>query len=166
MEVLLIILSFVLIAGGLLFSILPPIPGPLLVYAAAWTAHYINNETSFSTTSLIIWGLLAGFITLMDNFLPIIATKKFGGTKAAIIGGSIGSVVGLLLPIPMGIIVGPLVGAIVGDLYAGNHFETAFKSGLGSLAGFLIAIVIKVIFSMVLGSIIVWKIGAFGISFL
>ena len=164
METLLIFLSITLVVGGIIFSVVPPLPGPLITYAAVWSTHYVSSETSFSTTSLIGWGILAGLMVVLDNVLPLLATKKFGGTKAGLIGGTLGGILGLLLPIPLGIVIGPLVGAILGDLYGGNHLRSAFKSGLGSFAGFLAAMIIKVIFSLVLGGVIVWKLGAFTIS--
>lgn len=163
MEALLIVVSIVLLAGGVIFSVIPPLPGPLLSYGALVSTHFISAETQFSTTSFIVWGILAAAIIVVDFMLPIVATKRFGGTKAGVIGGMIGTVAGLILPIPFGIIIGPLLGAIIGDLYGGNHFKSAFKSGFGSFLGFLIATSIKTIFSLVLGSIVIWKVGEFSI---
>ncbi len=161
MEAILIILSIVLLAGGVIFSVLPPLPGPLLSYSALISTHYISEETTFSTTSFILWGVLVLIVTVADYALPVAATKKFGGTKAGVIGGMIGVVAGIILPIPLGIVIGPLLGAIIGDLYGGNHLRSAFKSGFGSFLGFLVATSIKVLFSLVLGGIVVYKVGAF-----
>lgn len=164
MESLLVILSILLIACGVIFSVLPPLPGPLLSYGAMISAHFISEETSFSTASFVVWGILAGAVVVADYALPIAATKRFGGTKAGVIGGMIGIVAGLILPIPFGIILGPLLGAIIGDLYGGNHIRSAFKSGFGSFLGFLIATSIKVLFSIILGGVVVWKVGEFTFS--
>lgn len=161
MEVVLVILSIILLAGGVIFSVIPPLPGPLLSYGALITTHFISSDTNFGTTSFVIWGVLTVLIVIADFTLPIAATKKFGGTKAGVIGGMIGTVVGLVFPIPFGIIIGPLFGAIIGDLYGGNHFNSAFKSGFGSFIGFLLATSIKVIFSLILGGVVIWKIGGF-----
>ncbi len=164
MEAILIILSILLLTGGVIFSVLPPLPGPLLSYAALISAHFISEETTFSTTSFVIWGVLVLIVTVADYALPIAATKKFGGTKAGVIGGMIGIVAGIILPIPFGIIIGPLLGAIIGDLYGGNHIRSAFKSGFGSFLGFLVATSIKVLFSLILGGIVVYKVGEFTVA--
>lgn len=161
MEGLLILFSIVLIAGGIIFSILPPFPGPLLSYLALVITHHISDETGVSTTSFIIWGILGALIIVGDFILPIAATRRFGGTKSGIIGGMIGTIGGLILPIPFGIIIGPLLGAIIGDLYGGNHIRSAFKSGFGSLLGFLLATSIKLTFSIILGVVVLLKIGSF-----
>jgi len=164
LEAILIILSFILIGTGIIFSVLPPLPGPILSYGALISAHYISLDTQFSTTSFIVWGIICLIITVADYLLPIAATKKFGGTKAGVIGGMIGVVAGGILPIPFGVIIGPLLGAIIGDLYGGNHIKSAVKSGFGSFLGFLLGTGLKVLYSVMLGVIITWKVGSFTFS--
>ncbi|WP_420316841.1 DUF456 domain-containing protein [Ekhidna sp.] len=161
MEAFLIILAIILIAGGIIFSILPPLPGPLLTYGAMICAHTVSNDTEFSTTSFVVWAIIGIIILVADYVLPVAATKKFGGTKAGVIGGMIGMVAGVILPIPFGIILGPLLGAIIGDLYGGNRIRSAFKSGFGSFLGFIAATSLKLLYSIILGGIIVWKVGGF-----
>ncbi len=164
MEALLIIFSVLLIAGGIIFSILPPLPGPVLTYCAMICTHAVSEETTFSTTSFVIWGIIGVIITVADYVLPVAATKKFGGTKAGVIGGMIGMVAGILLPIPFGIILGPLFGAIIGDLYGGNRIRSAFKSGFGSFLGFVLATSLKLLYSIILGGVIAWKVGGFTVN--
>ena len=164
MEALLIIISILLIAGGIIFSILPPLPGPLLTYGALVVTHYLADETEFGVTSFILWGIVGLVILVLDYILPAAATRKFGGTKAGMIGGMIGTIVGVVLPIPFGIIIGPLLGAIIGDLYGGNRIKSAFKSGFGSFLGFLAATSLKLLYAIILGGIIAWKVGGFTIS--
>ncbi|MEQ8628931.1 DUF456 domain-containing protein [Ekhidna sp.] len=161
MEAFLVILSIILIAGGIIFSILPPLPGPLLTYGAMICTHAVANDTQFSTTSFAVWAFIGIIILVADYVLPVAATKKFGGTKAGVIGGMIGMVAGILLPIPFGIILGPLLGAIIGDLYGGNRIKSAFRSGFGSFLGFLAATGLKLLYSFILGGIIAWKVGGF-----
>ncbi|WP_420576934.1 DUF456 domain-containing protein [Ekhidna sp.] len=164
MEAFLIILSILLIAGGIIFSILPPLPGPLLTYGAMICTHAVSNDTQFSITSFVIWAIIGIIILVADYILPVAATKRFGGTKAGVIGGMIGMVAGILLPIPFGIILGPLLGAIIGDLYGGNRIKSAFKSGFGSFLGFIVATALKLLYSIILGGVIAWKVGGFTVN--
>lgn len=164
MEALLITVSILLLAGGIVFSILPPLPGPLLTYGALISTHYVSDETSFSTWAFTIWGVIGVAILVLDYILPAAATRKFGGTKAGMIGGVIGTIAGVILPIPFGIILGPLFGAIIGDLYGGNQIRSAFKSGVGSFLGFLAATSMKLLYGIVLGVVIAIKVGGFTIA--
>lgn len=161
MEAILIILSLLLIAGGIIFSILPPLPGPMLTYAALIATHYVSDETEFGATSFIVWAILGAGIIVLDYVLPAAATRRFGGTKAGMIGGMIGTIAGVILPIPFGIILGPLLGAVIGDLYGGNQIRSAFKSGFGSFMGFLVATSLKLLYALILGGVIAWRVGGF-----
>ena len=157
MEIFLLILAILLLAGGLIFSVLPPIPGPVLAYAAMIVTHSASEETTFSMFWLVLFGISTVLILVVDFILPVATTKKFGGTNAGIWGGIIGTVLGVILPIPFGIILGPLLGAIIGDLIGGNHIRQATKSGFGSFIGFLLAMGMKVIFSCIIGVMIFVK---------
>lgn len=164
MEAILIIIAILCIAGGIVFSILPPLPGPLLTYVGMICTHAVSNETEFSSTAFIVWAILGVIVLIADYILPAAATRKFGGTKAGMIGGMIGTVLGVILPIPFGIILGPLLGAIIGDLYGGNRIRSAFKSGFGSFLGFLFATLLKLLYTIILGGVIAWKVGGFTIQ--
>ena len=161
MEVFLVILSVLLISGGIIFSILPPLHGPVLTYGALICTHAVSEDTQFTPTSFVVWGIIGAIIIVADYVLPVVATRKFGGTRAGVIGGIIGMIAGVLLPIPFGIILGPLLGAIIGDLYGGNRIKSAFKSGFGSFLGFLLATILKLLYSIILGGVIAWKVGGF-----
>ncbi len=161
MTYVLILLAFILLAGGIVFAVLPPLPGPLLSYIALLCAHNSSPEAAFSSTSLIIWAIVVVVILIADYTLPIMATRKFGGTKAGIWGGVIGTVAGLIVPIPFGIILGPLCGAIIGDLIGGNRIQAAIKSGFGSFLGFVLATSLKVVVSIWIGVVIMIHLGDF-----
>ena len=161
MTYVLILLAFILLAGGIVFSVLPPLPGPVLSYLALVCAHNSSPESAFTNTTLIIWAVIVVVILIADYTLPIMATKKFGGTKAGIWGGVIGTVVGLIVPIPFGIILGPLCGAIIGDLMGGNRIQAAIKSGFGSFMGFVVATSLKVLISVWIGVVIMIRLGGF-----
>lgn len=158
MEALFIILAILCIAGGIIFSILPPLPGPILTYAGMVCVHVGSDYTAFTGVSFLIWAIAGVIVIIADYALPIAATKKFGGTKAGVVGGMIGMIAGMFFP-PFGIIIGPLLGAIIGDLYGGNRIRMAFKSGFGSFLGFIVATGLKLFYAVLLGGIVVWKVG-------
>jgi len=160
MEVVLIISTILLIAGGIVFSVLPPLPGPFLTYGALVAAHYVASDVNFNTSFFIIWAIIGVLIMVLDYVLPAAATRKFGGTKAGMVGGIVGTIAGVTFP-PFGIIIGPLLGAIIGDLYGGKQIKSAFRSGFGSLLGFIAATSLKLLYSVILGGIIAWKLVQF-----
>ncbi len=166
MTVVFALVCILLIAGGLIFSVLPPLPGPILSYCAILIGHFFVEDVSYATSSLVIWAIIVIAVSIIDFILPIAATKKFGGTKWGIYGGMIGLLLGILLPIPFGIVLGPLLGAIIGDLYGGNRFQAAFKSGFGSFVGFVVGTSLKVLVTLIIGIGLSIKLGSVGIQYI
>lgn len=143
METLLIILAFICIAVGIIGSILPVLPGVPLSYGGILLLHF-TEKIQFSTQFLIFWAAMVVIVQLLDYYVPIWGTKKFGGSKRGIWGCAIGMVVGIFLG-PWGIILGPFVGAIAGELSSGKQTRAAIKAGFGSFMGFVLGIVSKLI---------------------
>jgi uncharacterized protein YqgC (DUF456 family) len=160
MEIFLLILAMACIIGGIIFSVLPPLPGPILSFLGIILTHFSSVDRPFSIPWMIFFGIAVALVTILDLFMPVIATKKFGGTKSGIYGGLIGTLVGMIVPIPFGILWGPLMGAIIGDLIGGNQIRAAIKSGVGSFLGFVIATILKLVVSVSLGIAVVWQVGA------
>jgi len=166
MEALLLILAAVLLVGAIIFSVLPPLPGPILAFVALIITHYASDETSISTGWFIFFGIGVVVVTVLDYLMPAVATKKFGGTQAGVWGGLIGTLIGVFSPIPFGIIWGPLLGAIIGDLIGGNQIKAATKSGFAAFIGFVIATILKVVFSVFVGVVMMWEIGSMLVAFI
>lgn len=155
METLLIILAFICIAVGIIGSILPVLPGVPLSYIGILLLHF-TDKIQFSTQFLIFWAAMVIIVQLLDYYVPIWGTKKFGGSKRGIWGCAIGMVVGIFLG-PWGIILGPFVGAIAGELSSGKQTQAAIKAGFGSFMGFILGIVSKLIVG---GFLLYYAIGA------
>ncbi len=145
-DVLLIILAGILMFVGLAGCILPIIPGPPISFAGLLVLE-ATEKVDFSGNFLLIMFLLAVAVTALDYIIPIWGTKKFGGTRAGVIGSTIGLIIGLFVFPPFGIIIGPFAGAIVGEMIKKDDFNKAVKSGIGSFIGFLLGTGIKLIVS-------------------
>jgi len=114
MEIALVILAFIFLLAGFIGSIIPAVPGPPIGYLGLWLLKW-SRKADFSYTFLIIWAGITIIVMVADNFLPAIMTKKFGGSKKAVIGSVIGLVVGMFFA-PIGLLAGPFFGAFVGEL--------------------------------------------------
>ncbi|MFN8283493.1 MAG: DUF456 domain-containing protein [Chitinophagales bacterium] len=145
---LIITIGIILLVIGLVSCVLPPLPGTIIAYGTLLLTYFgMENHGNISQTVLIVYGILVGVFSIVDSFIPIWGTKKFGGTKAGIRGSFIGILVGIFLA-PFGgisIIICPFLGAMIGELIVGQDFSSAFKSGIGSFVGFLLTSGIKII---------------------
>jgi len=143
MEIVLFILAAILIILGFIGSFIPAIPGPPLAYFALIMLQ-LSDKIQYSTRFLLIWALIVIIVTIIDNYAPIWATRKFGGSRWGIIGSIIGLLVGIFFS-PIGIILGTFLGAIIGELIHTNNWNKSIKSGIGSLLGFLMGSGLKLI---------------------
>ncbi len=147
MDTVLIILAFVLAVAGVLGSFLPVLPGPPLAFAGL-ALLWFTNQHQPSAELLGMHLFAATAITLLDYYVPIYGTKRFGGTKAGTRGATAGLVIGLFLG-PLGIIAGPFIGAWLAEIIAGTPSNKAFRSAIGAFMGFIAGVFMKLAYALV-----------------
>ena len=148
MDILLLIAGIACLLAGLAGAVLP-LPGPPLSLAGLILLH-ISKFAEFSDTVLYTLGFVTIVIVVLDYYIPIWGTKKFGGTKYGAIGATVGLVVGFFFIPAIGMFIGTFLGALLGELIGGSKFNSALKSAVGSFVGFLTGIIIKVILCLVM----------------
>jgi len=124
---LLVIIAFLFLITGLLGSVIPALPGPPLSYIGLLLLQW-SGYGGFSPAFLWIWAGITIVITIMDNFLPALMTKKFGGSRLAVFGSVIGLIIGIIFFAPMGLLFGPFLGALAGELINNNLKAAQIKS--------------------------------------
>jgi len=121
MEIVLIVLAFLFLIAGLSGSVVPAIPGPPLSYVGLLLLQW-SGRGNFSLVFMLIWAGITVAVTVMDNLLPALMTKKFGGSRIAIAGSVLGLIIGMIFFAPIGLLVGPFLGALAGELLY-NHIQ-------------------------------------------
>ena len=148
MDVFLSILAFLLGLAGLIGAVIPILPGPVFSFLSLLSLFFLSTAP-FEEKFMGVWLMITLLVTTIDQLIPILGTKKMGGSKYGVNGSIIGLLVGLLFFPPIGLLLGPFIGAILGELFAGKDFDQAIKSGIGSFIGFLSGTLLKLIFSFV-----------------
>jgi uncharacterized protein YqgC (DUF456 family) len=98
---------------------------------------------------LIFSFCIAVAIFILDNIIPVLGVKKFGGGKASIIGSSIGLIIGILFLGPFGLLIGPFSGAFIGELIVNfNDKKGALKAAYGALIGFFTGVFLKLLIGL------------------
>ena len=153
MDIALAVLGSVLVLLGFIGSILPVIPGPPISWVGLlllkWT-HYITDHGEAYGNTLWILLFFVILVTILDYVVPIMGTRKYGGSKRGVWGATIGVVVGLFFG-PPGIIIGPFLGAFIGEITTGKKERDALRAAWGSFVGFLLGVGMKL---MVCGAIL------------
>ncbi len=153
MDITLAVLGAALVLVGFMGSILPIIPGPPISWAGLlllkWT-DFVDDHGAAYENALWILLFFVILVTILDYVVPIMGTKKYGGSKRGVWGATIGVVVGLFFG-PLGIIIGPFLGAYIGEISTGKKDKDALRAAWGSLMGFLLGVGLKL---MVCGTIL------------
>ena len=143
MDVLIYVLSFLLLVGGIAGCVLPILPGPPLGYAGLLLLHF-TGRADFSTTQLVTWLIIVVILQVVDLVTPLLGSKYTGGTSFGNRGCVAGTLIGMFF-LPWGIIVGPFIGAVAGEMLGGSDLAHAIRAGIGSLIGFLVGTLLKII---------------------
>lgn len=129
---------------GLLGSFLPVLPGPPVSWLGLLLLH-LTSAIPQNWIFLGVTGAVAIIVIALDYIIPAMGTKKFGGSKAGMVGTTIGLLISLIFPVLgiFGIIVWPFIGALVGELINKADQKTALKAAFGSFMGFLTGTFLK-----------------------
>lgn len=156
MDILLVIIAAIFMLLGIIGSFLPVLPGPLTSWIGLLIFH-LTDAVPMNWTFLIITLVVAVAIWVLDYIIPAIGTKKFGGSRAGMIGTTIGLFIGLFFMGPFGIIIGPFLGALVGELMNKSDSNRAFRAAFGSFLGFLTSAFIKFVVAVIFLGFFIYK---------
>ena len=137
-------IALLIMAVGVVGSILPGIPSTPLVLLGA-----IGHKLYFGQTGVgwFVMSVLAVFTLLslvMDYLASIYGAKRLGATWRGSTGAMVGGLIGLFFNIP-GLLLGPFLGATVFELAGGRKLKESSRAGLGATLGLLAGALGKVL---------------------
>jgi uncharacterized protein YqgC (DUF456 family) len=136
-DLLCLITGFLLMIAGIVGSVLPVIPGTPLSWLGL-LLFFLAPSVPFDWVFIVVTGVVAIAIYVLDYIIPALGTRTFGGSRAGAWGTMIGLIIGIFAPIPFGVLIGPFLGALVGEMAFNNTGGTrALKAAFGSFIGFL-----------------------------
>ena len=141
--------SAALILIGLAGTVLPLLPGTLLVWAGILLGAWIDDFTRVSVGTVVFISVLAALAWALDFVAGLLGAKRAGASRLALVGAAIGTVVGILMGL-VGVLFMPLVGAAVGEYWAQRDQQRAAKVALATWIGLLVGMVAKVVLSFVM----------------
>ena len=142
-------LAGILVVIGLAGTVLPIIPGTLLVFAGLFLAAWAEQFAKVGWIPLTIIGALGLGSFVADFVSSLLGAKRVGASPQALVGAAVGGLVGLFFSIP-GMILGPFFGAVGGELIARGGLAQASKVGLGTWVGLLLGAVLKVVIAFLM----------------
>lgn len=150
MTPLLWVLAIALVAIGVAGTVLPALPGPILVFAGVLLAAWADDFARIGWGTLVVIGLLTALAHVVDLVSAAAGVKRSGASRRAVVGAALGALGGLFFGLP-GLIIGPFVGALIGELTVRRDLRSAGRAGLFAGLGFLLGMVAKlaIVFAMI-----------------
>jgi uncharacterized protein YqgC (DUF456 family) len=137
------IVAGTLMAAGFIGTIIPGMPGVLVIYAGMWLAAWIDDFARIGWRTLTLLGVLTALAFAADLIASVLGARRVGASRQAIIGSLIGGIVGLFFG-PLGLLFGPFAGAVAGELCARRPMADAARVGLATWIGLLIGTMAKI----------------------
>ena len=150
MEITLLwILCAALILSGLAGTVLPVLPGTVLVWGGIVLGAWIDDLNRVGVTTVVVVSVLAVLAWGLDYVAGLMGAKKVGASKLALLGAAVGTVLGLFMGL-VGVLFMPLVGAAVGEYLAQKDQARALKVGLATWVGIMMGLIAKVVLAFIM----------------
>lgn len=140
-----LILAFVFFLVGITGTLLPALPGVPLVFVGMVVYGLVTGFATLDVRFYVIQGAATVLALVIDYAATAYGTRRYGGSTAAILGGTVGILVGPFVLGPLGIVLGPFLGALVGEMLKGKRPEEAFRAAVGTLVGLVGSTLVKLI---------------------
>ena len=143
------VLCIALIVLGLAGTVLPVLPGTLLVWAGIVLGAWIDDFARVSVTTVVLISVLGALAWGLDYAAGLMGAQKAGASKQALLGAAVGTVLGLFMGL-VGVLFMPLVGAAVGEFLAQKDQSRAVKVGVATWIGIMVGLVAKVVLAFMM----------------
>jgi hypothetical protein len=143
------ILCAALIVAGLAGTVLPVLPGTVLVWAGIVLGAWIDDFQRVGTTTLVVVTVLAALAWMLDYVAGLLGARKAGASRQALLGAAIGTVVGLFMGV-VGVLFMPLVGAALGEYLAQKDQHRAVRVGVATWLGIMLGLLAKVVLAFIM----------------
>ncbi len=136
-------LAIALMAIGVAGTVLPVLPGAVLIFAGAVLGAWIDDWNRVSVWTLAALAALALASVAVDILSAAFGAKRTGASPTAVTGAAIGTLVGIFTGL-WGLLFMPLLGAAIGEYYAQRNLESAGRVGVATGIGILIGTALKI----------------------
>ena len=142
-------LSVVLIVAGVAGTVLPVLPGTLLVLAGIALGAWIDDFTRVGVATLVFVSALALLALALDYVAGLLGARKAGASPQALVGAAVGTVAGLFAGL-VGVLFLPLVGAAIGEYLARRDEWRALHVGVATWLGMIVGLLAKLVITFVM----------------
>ncbi|MDW7650047.1 MAG: DUF456 domain-containing protein [Bacillota bacterium] len=132
-----LLLAVILFVLGLVGTLLPVMPGPILIYGGMLLYGILTKFSTLDTNFFLLQGMALLLLFTIDFLATAAGSRRYGGSRQAAWGAALGTLIGIFVFGPFGIILGPFLGAVTVEIIRGKPMNLAVHTGFGTLIGIL-----------------------------
>ncbi len=145
-----LVLALAIMAVGLVGTLVPSLPGILLVFAGVLVYAVATGFEVIGWGHVAAFGALTAVALGLDLVANLLGARLCGASRWGILGAVIGVVIGLFVGGPVGLVLGPLVGAVALEALSGRPLGLALRSGVGVLVGYVLGTAAELALALVI----------------
>lgn len=149
LDILWWVATALLMAVGLVGTVLPALPGTVFIMGGALLGAWIDGFQRVGVGTVAVIAMLGLLAMLLDFVAGLLGAKRVGASRHALAGAAIGTVAGLFLGL-VGVLFLPFVGAVIGEWIARRSRDRAVKVGAATWLGIMAGMAAKVVLGFVM----------------
>jgi uncharacterized protein YqgC (DUF456 family) len=157
LRILVLVLTFLLMLVGVVGTVLPVIPGPVLIFGAALLYAVVEGFQVVGWPTIAVLGILAVVAATADIWVSSVGAKMGGASIWSVLTGLAGGAVGLILFTLPGAILGAVLGVLLAEIVRVRDWRQALKAGSGWAIGWALSTVLQLGIGLIMVVIFVWQ---------
>lgn len=162
-------IAIALILLGVVGTIVPILPGTILIWLTILIYAILENFQAIDWISLSVLTFIALLTGTADLWLTILGSRKGGASALALIYGLIGGLIGFvgfgfLIPVLgnlLGGIIGYATGILLGQYQKHGDWNQALRASLGGVFGWGVASIVQLSGGLLMLAIFIWQVLSF-----
>src|SRR4029453_13980845 len=130
-------------AAGVVGTVLPVLPGAVLIFVGAVLGAWIDDWSRVSGWTLGVLGVVALVSISCDFVAGSLGAKRLGASPLAVSGAAIGTLVGVFTGL-WGVLFMPLAGAAIGEYITMRNLQRAGRVGIATGVGLFVGAILKI----------------------
>ncbi|MCX7852963.1 MAG: DUF456 domain-containing protein [Caldilineales bacterium] len=152
------ILSYLLMAIGLVGTFAPLVPGAGLIWLGALLWAWADGFQRVGWPTLLVLFLFVLLSLAVDALLTAFGARRGGASWQGLLLGALGAVVGFFVFQFIGAVVGGLAALLLWEARRhGGDWGRATRAGVGAVLGYLVSAAVRFLLGLFMEAIFLWQ---------
>ena len=157
-TIVVLVITFLIVLVGLIGTVLPVIPGTILIFAGALLYALVDGFQVVGWPTLVVLGVLTAVATTADLWASSVGAKIGGASGWSVVIGLVSGLVGFVVFSLPGAIIGATLGVLLTEIVRVGDWRQALKAGSGWVVGWILSTIVQLGIGLIMVAILVWQV--------